>query len=170
MAAATTAPSIIQVAFGDYDQELQLTRRALEAIPSDQLNYKPHDKSYSLGGLAQHIAQLPFLVAATVRQEELDYSKVPKQSPPTSTQDILALFDQSAGDARAAFAELKPEQLGQPWTFRVGDYVVFTMPKAASLRGFCISHMIHHRAQLTVYLRLLNVKVPGLYGPSADGA
>jgi uncharacterized damage-inducible protein DinB len=162
------APNVIQIAFGDYDHEVQQTRKALEAIPNDQLNYKPHDKSYTIGGLAQHIAQLPFLVGATIRTDELDFAKVPKQEPLTSTQQILALFDQTAADARAAFAELRPEQLAETWTFRVGDHVVFTAPRGATLRSFCISHMIHHRGQLTVYLRLLNARVPGLYGPSAD--
>jgi uncharacterized damage-inducible protein DinB len=163
-----TALNVIQIAFGDYDHEVQQTRKALEAVPTDQLSFKPHDKSSTLGALAQHIAQLPFLVTATIRQDELDFGKVPKQTPLTSTQQILALFEQSAADARAALKELQPDQLAQPWTFRVGDHVIFTAPKGATLRNFCISHMIHHRGQLTVYLRLLNVRVPGLYGPSAD--
>ncbi len=163
-----TTLDIIRIAFGDFDQELRQTRKLLAALPEGELAYQPHPKSYTLGGLAQHVAQLPFLAVSVIRAEELDFALIPQLEPPRTVDDILALFDKSAAEARAAFAELNEEQLTRSWTLRRGEHVFFTRPKAALLRDFFLSHMVHHRAQLTVYIRLLGAPVPGLYGPSAD--
>ena len=160
--------NIAQLVFGDYDHELNQTRRLLEAIPEDQLEYKPHAKSWALGPLARHVAQIPWWFTETARRDEYDISTFDKVPPPTSKQEILDAFDTNAADARVALEELTPEALARPWTLRAGSHVIFTMPKGLTLRNFAISHMVHHRAQLTIYLRLLNAKVPGLYGPSAD--
>jgi uncharacterized damage-inducible protein DinB len=164
MAGSTT----LEIAYGDYEHELKQTRRVLEAVPSDRLDFKPHEKSYTLGGLAQHIAQLPMLFASIASQSELDFAKVPKLGAPTNTAEIVALFDESAQLARGALAQLSEQTLSQSWSLRFGDQVFYTGARGPSLRNLGMSHMIHHRAQLTVYLRLLNIKVPGLYGPSAD--
>jgi uncharacterized damage-inducible protein DinB len=163
-----THSNVIKVAFGDFDQELKQTRKLLAALPEGQLEYQPHAKSYTLGGLAQHVAQLPFLAVSIMRAEELDFTRLPKLEPPRTVEDILNLFDKSAAEARAAFADFTEADLARTWTLRMGERVFFTRPKAALLRDFFISHMVHHRAQLTVYIRLLDAPVPGLYGPSAD--
>lgn len=160
--------SIAQIAFGDYDHELKQTRKLLEAIPNDQLDWQPHPKAWRLGKLAEHVAQLPWLFAQVAREPELDFATVPKPQPATSMEQILKLFDGAAAEARAALKDVQDETLDQPWTFRVGDHVIFTAPRGPTMRSFGISHMIHHRAQLTIYLRQLDAKVPGLYGPSAD--
>ena len=159
---------IVQLAFSDYEHELQQTRRLLDAIPDDKLEFKPHAKSWPLGGLAQHIAQLPWWFAETVRSDEFDLAAWERLAPPKSKQEIIDRFERNAADARTALAGLTPEALERPWTLRSGSHVIFTMPKAATLRLSCISHLIHHRAQLTIYLRIVDAKVPGLYGPSAD--
>jgi uncharacterized damage-inducible protein DinB len=159
---------IVQLAFGDYEHELQQTRRLLDAIPDDKLEFKPHTKSWPLGGLAQHIAQLPWWFAETVRGDEFDLAAWERLAPPKSKQEIIDRFERNAADARTALSALTPEALERPWTLRSGSHVIFTMPKAATLRLSCISHLIHHRAQLTIYLRIIDAKVPGLYGPSAD--
>jgi uncharacterized damage-inducible protein DinB len=159
----------IQLAVGDFDYELTQTRRVLEALPSDKFDFKPHPKAWSLGALAQHVAQLPFLFSAVVRTAEFDFATAKRPPESKTTEDILALFDATAADARAAVAELRPTMLAETWTFRYGDHVIFQgRTKAATLRSFAISHLIHHRAQLTIYLRELGAKVPGMYGPTAD--
>ncbi len=165
---AETALNLIDVAFGDFDQELKQTRRLLAVLPEGKLDYQPHKKSHTLGSLAQHVAQLPFLVVSVIRDDELDFLKVPKSEKAAGVQDILKLYDAGTAAALAAFAELTEDQLQRTWTFRMGERVFFTRPKARLIRDFFLSHMIHHRAQLTVYIRLLDVPVPGLYGPSAD--
>ena len=163
-----TSLNIIDIAFGDFEQELKQTGRLLSAIPDGRFDYRPHEKSYTLGGLAQHVAQLPGLVASIIRDDEFDFATMPKVEKPETTKDILAIFETSAAVARAAFAELTEDHLTRTWTFKYGGKVLFTRPKAALIRDFFLSHMIHHRAQLTVYIRLLGAAVPGLYGPSAD--
>lgn len=159
---------IVQLAFGDFDYELAQTRRVLEAIPDGKFDYRPHPKAWTLGGLAHHVAQLPFLFSATVRTSEFDFATAKRPPESKTTADLLSLFDATAADARAALAELRPDSLGENWTFRMGDHVLFTRPRAATLRSFAISHLIHHRAQLTIYLRELDRRVPGMYGPTAD--
>ena len=163
-----TSLNIIQVAFGDFEQELKLTRKLLAAIPEGHLDWRPHEKSYSLGGLAQHVAQLPGLVVSIIRDDQLDFADVPRIAQPNSVQDILSIFDESAAAARAAYRELTEDHLTRTWKFLYHGKEFFTRPKAGLIRDFFLSHMIHHRAQLTVYIRLLGSPVPGLYGPSAD--
>ena len=156
------------LAFGDVKQELANSRRMLERVPTDKLTWRPHEKSYTLGGLAQHIATLPRMFERVASTDEIDLAKW--QSPPAaaSTDEILKLCDETTAAALAALAQLDIDRLGGTWTLRMGDRVIFSQPRAAVLRTFAISHIVHHRAQLSVYLRLLDVPVPGLYGPSAD--
>lgn len=157
-----------QMGFGDFDNELNNTRKVLERVPDDKLSWKPHAKSMALGELAFHIAGLPWFFEVGVRHNKYDMAGWQRPADPTKTSEILEKFDQTSAEARKALAELKPDTLGEPWSLRMGEQVFFTLPRAAVLRTFALSHIIHHRAQLTVYLRMLDVAIPGLYGPSAD--
>jgi uncharacterized damage-inducible protein DinB len=145
------------------------TRRVLERVPVDKFSWQPHDKSMSFNRLAVHVAELPAWATMTLNTSELDFAATPyAPAKVETTEDLLNIFDKSASEARAALAGAGDEEFFKPWTLRNGDQVFFTMPKVAVLRGFVMNHIIHHRAQLTVYLRLNDIPVPGLYGPSAD--
>jgi uncharacterized damage-inducible protein DinB len=157
-----------KLGFGDFDNELANTRKVLERVPEDKLTWRPHAKSMSLGELALHVAGLPWFFDVGVRQPSHDMAGWKKPADPTTRKEIVDKFDQTSAEARKALSELKPEMLGEPWSLKMGDQVFFTLPRAAVLRTFALSHIIHHRAQLVVYLRLLDVPIPGLYGPSAD--
>lgn len=157
-----------QLAFGDLDNELNNTRKVLERLPQDKLTWKPHQKSMSLGELGFHVASLPWFFEIGVRLNEYDMAGWKKPADPTTTAEILEKFEQTSAEARKAARELKAESLADQWSLKAGDRVFFTLPRAAVLRTFALSHIIHHRAQLIVYLRLLDIPIPGLYGPSAD--
>lgn len=152
----------------EFDLEMRNTRRALERVPGDRLEYRPHPKSFDLLALAGHVANLPSWIAMTFRTEELDLSQPFDRSEPKTKDDILADLERTSAEARSVLEGLAPEDLDATWTLRTGDEVHFTLPKAAVYRSFAMNHLVHHRAQLIVYLRLLDVPVPGLYGPSAD--
>lgn len=170
MSTSTDAvPSLKRAAFGDFEQELAQSRRVLERIPDQHFAWKPHEKSGSLGQLSGHVAGLPDLALMVLTRDGLDVlGDRPRREPATTRDELLARFDESAATARAALEAADEATFAQPWTLRAGERVVFTAPRAGALRTFFLSHLIHHRAQLTVYLRLLNVPVPGMYGPSAD--
>lgn len=152
----------------ELDQEIASTRRMLERVPNDRLDFRPHEKSYSLLELASHISNLPSWAPMTLTTTELDLDQSFDRKVPTTTEEIVAELDRNAAEARTAIEKATPDDLGVPWTLRMGEQVFFTMPRAAVLRSFVLNHLIHHRAQLGVYLRLLDVPVPGMYGPSAD--
>jgi len=152
----------------EFDQEMANTRRVLERVPTDKLSWQPHVKSWPFIKLATHLATLPTWTTMTIHTSELDISQPFEQPKPTSTAEILAVFDQTTAEARAALAGASDETLFQPWTLRNGEQTLFSMPKVAVLRGFVFNHIIHHRGQLTIYLRLNDIPLPGLYGPSAD--
>lgn len=160
--------NIVPLIFGDLDNELNNTRKVLERVPEDKLSWKPHEKSMSLGSLAVHIANLPWFFDLGVRQDGYNFVNFKGHTPLEKTADIVATFDEKAATARAAIADLEAGKLGDKWTLASGDHEIFTIPRVAVLRTFAMSHIIHHRAQLIVYLRLLDVPIPGLYGPSAD--
>lgn len=163
------APSIKQVALGDLEHELASTRTLLERVPDDHLDWKPHPRSMALGGLALHVATLPFWIEHTVGNDHIDLlSDLPRNPPPSSRQDILDAFDTRVAAMRTALEGADDATLLQPWELRMGDRVLQRMPKVAVIRGFGISHFIHHRAQLGVYLRMLDIPLPPLYGPTAD--
>ena len=153
----------------EFKQELANTRKVLERVPAVHFNWKPHEKSMSLLKMASHIADMARWATITVQQDELDFSK-PYPKPPeiNTTEELLAFFDQVKVEALAALVNTKEETLQENWTLRNGEQVIFTMPKAVVLRSMVFNHIIHHRGQLTIYLRLLDVPIPGLYGPSAD--
>jgi uncharacterized damage-inducible protein DinB len=163
------ATSAGQLLYGDLEHELTQTRRMLERVPDGRMDWTPHGKSMSLGRLATHVAELPMFAVSIVRDDELDFVKAGYQ-PRTlaTTAEILALFDKGAREWREAVAATDFAKLSRPWTLRRGEHVIVSLPKAVLVRTMGISHVVHHRAQLSVYLRLLDIPVPGLYGPSAD--
>lgn len=156
----------------EYDQEMANTRKMLEAIPDNQENFQPHSKSFTLKNLAVHIATIPEWTVETVDKSELDFApegQPPYQPPDLKTRnELLARFDDGVAKGRAALAGASDQTLMQPWSLLQTGKVLFTMPRFTVVRSFVMNHMIHHRAQLGMYLRMLNQKVPGMYGPSAD--
>lgn len=156
----------------EFDQEMANTRKSLERVPDEKLGWKPHEKSGTMGWLATHLANLPQWATITVKQDSLDVAPaggpafvLPKME---SRAEILRVFDENTGQARVAIAGASDEQLMQPWSLLKGGHNVMTMPKIVVLRSFVMNHMIHHRAQLGVYLRLNDIPVPAIYGPTAD--
>jgi uncharacterized damage-inducible protein DinB len=158
-----------ELLFSDLPQELATTRRVLERVPEGRADWRPHEKSTPLGSLATHLAQLPRLATAVLTTDELDWAKTPFQQPTLSTTaEIVALFDKESAAMKEALAAADWATLGKRWVMRIGDHVIMDEQKGKLIRSLGVSHMAHHRAQLGVYLRLLGVAVPGVYGPSAD--
>jgi uncharacterized damage-inducible protein DinB len=163
---------ISQSLLPEFDHEMANSRKTLERVPEDKPDFAPHPKSMKLSRLAGHLAELPMWAKVTLGQDELDMNP-PGGSPykpgvMTTRRDLLANFDEHVKQARAEIANTSDETMMRPWTLKNAGQTLFTMPKVAVLRGFVMNHMIHHRAQLGVYLRMNGVPVPGLYGPSAD--
>lgn len=152
-------------------QELELeaarTRRLLERVPTDKLAWSPHAKSMTIGKLASHIASIPGRLSAWILTDEFNFSPNPTPEP-TSTADILAAHDASVATAKQNLATVGDAGLAVMWTAKMGDKTLMTMPKGAVVRTLVLNHAFHHRGQLSVYLRLLDVPVPSIYGPSAD--
>ena len=158
----------------EFDQEMENTRKVLERCPDEKWNWKPHEKSGTLGWLAGHVANMVSWLPYTMQTEELDYAPVggPSYEPPkiTNRKEALAEFDKNVADARTALQSVSDAEMMKTWKLLAGGHEIFAMPRIAAIRGMVLNHHIHHRAQLTVYFRLLGVAVPGLYGPSADEA
>ncbi len=153
----------------ELDQENATTRRVLERVPGDKLSWKPHPKSMSLGELALHVAASPGYIASNwCTQDVVRFSGGSDSPKPASTEEILAAHDASAAKAKEVLTQLGDEGLQKPWKAEAGGVTVFEMPKAALVRSIVLNHTYHHRGQLSVYLRLLDVPVPSIYGPSAD--
>lgn len=155
-----------------FDQIIEGTRRHLAAIPDDRLEWRPHEKSFTIGELGTHLANLPMWTMATLGQDAFDVAppgeEPPRQPPLGSTDQIVAALEENATAARDAIASASDEDMMKDWTLLSGGESLFTLPKIAVLRSFIMDHMIHHRGQLTVYLRLLDVPVPQTFGPTAD--
>ncbi len=152
---------------GELRQEAEVTRKYLERVPFDRYDYKPDEKSETLGRLAIHVAEIVAWWKECLLNDELDFVDfVPKEI--SSTDHLLAYFDGLVIEAVKVLSESQPEDFLKEWSMRNGETVYFTLPKKQVLRAFCMNHLIHHRAQLGTYLRLLNVPVPATYGPSAD--
>lgn len=154
----------------EFDHEMDKTRRILERVPEKNFDWKPHEKSMSLGRLASHVADIPARAASISRTEALVRSADFKPFLAASTQDLVGHFDSVRSESRTAITELTDDQLSIVWSVKFGDRTLLSLPRAMALREVCMDHMIHHRGQLSVYLRLLEVPVPGMYGPSADEA
>jgi len=165
---------LAEILLSQFDHEMHTTRAVLAAVPEEQGEWRPHPKSTALGALAQHIANLVGFGPLIVQQEERDVhppGEPPRVSVPfTGTGPLLAAFDANVLATREALTGAPDEVLMVPWALKNGGRVLFSMPRAAVLRSFLISHVIHHRGQLSVYLRLLDVPVPSIYGPTADTA
>ncbi len=150
----------------EFDQEMATTRRLLERVPDAQGAWKPHAKSFPLGHLAQLVATMPGWITQLLTETRLDLSAGPGYRL-QSTEDLLRQFDQHVAQARAAIAAAGPADLAVPWSLTHGEAVLFTAPRSEVLRQ-TINHLVHHRGQLSVYLRLLDVPLPSIYGPTAD--
>jgi uncharacterized damage-inducible protein DinB len=153
----------------EYDHEMGTTRKLLERLPQERFGWKPHDKSMSLGRLATHLAEMPAWGSTVLNQDVFDMSPdsyVPREE--ATRADVLKLFDNNVAAARALFASKSDAELMASWTFKSNGQVMFSMPKIAVIRSMVLNHMVHHRGQLSVYLRMQNVPLPAMYGPSAD--
>src|SRR5712691_298001 len=156
----------------EFDQEMATTRRVLERVPEGQLGWKPHEKSMTLARLAGHVAEIPGYGVATINTDSLDVN--PPGGRPyeplvaSSRAQLLAAFDKNAAESRAAIAGASDETMAKSWSLLAAGHTVFQMPKVAVLRTMVLSHLIHHRGQLSVYLRQTGALVPSIYGPSAD--
>jgi uncharacterized damage-inducible protein DinB len=156
----------------EVEQEMAQTRKALARVPDDKFSYKPHEKSMTMGALALHIAMMADWGADTLTKDDFDVAPVggstyvmPKAE---NSAELLALFDASVAKLKASLAATENDAMMKPWSLLQGGQPIFTMPRAAVMRGMILNHMVHHRGQLTVYLRMCDVPVPALYGPSAD--
>ncbi len=158
--------TIAQSLLPEFDQEMATTRALLERVPSDRGRWKPHPKSFALGHLAQLVSWMPGWITNTLSQTELNLAGAPGYSFET-TDTLLREFDNNVRSARAALTAAKDADLAVPWSLKHGDRVVFTAPRGTVVRTH-ISHLVHHRGQLSVYLRLNDVPLPPMYGPTAD--
>jgi uncharacterized damage-inducible protein DinB len=156
----------------EFDQEMANTRKTLERCPEEKFGWKPHPKSFSMAALATHIANMTGWAVDVVEKDAFDIAPpgAPpyKEEPAASREELVALFDKNAAAARAALAGASDEHLAKTWSLLAGGETLLSMPRIACIRSFVMNHTIHHRAQLTVYLRLNDVPVPAIYGPSAD--
>jgi uncharacterized damage-inducible protein DinB len=156
----------------EFDHEMSTTRKTLERVPEDKVDWKPHNSSMAMGRLAGHIAEMTGFVAATFQGDSFDFQP-PGAAPPVPTvmksrQQILELFDKNVASARAAISKASDEELYKTWTLLNGGRTFFSMPRIQVLRSMILNHVIHHRGQLSVYLRMNQVPVPSIYGPSGD--
>jgi uncharacterized damage-inducible protein DinB len=156
----------------EFDHEMANTRKTLERVPDDKFDWTPHVKSTTMGGLATHLANIPTWAVHALKKDSIDLAPVGeaplRAEPARSRQEVLERFDKAVADARAAINEASDEVMQQPWSLLAGGKTIMTLPRAGVLRGFVMNHNIHHRAQLGVYLRLNDIPVPSIYGPSAD--
>jgi uncharacterized damage-inducible protein DinB len=158
--------SIAETLLPELDQEMASTRKLLERVPSEKGSWKPHPKSFQLSHLAQLVATMPGWLTNMVREKELDLAKSPGYSDQT-TEALVATFDRLVGEAREAISRTSDEDFAVSWSLRHGDRELWTAPRRVVVRS-TINHLVHHRGQLTVYLRLLDVPIPSMYGPTAD--
>jgi uncharacterized damage-inducible protein DinB len=153
----------------EFDQEMAATRRLLERLPESAFGWRPHERSCDLGGLATHLAQIPHWGASILKRDAHDLAAPgPPSTPLTSVAAVLERFDRHVGEVRAALLDAAQGHLLAPWALRRGSHLILSVPRIAALRSFVLHHTIHHRGQMTVYLRQLGVPLPPLYGPTAD--
>jgi len=150
----------------EFDQEMATTRRLLERVPSEKGDWKPHQKSFSLAHLSQLVAMMPGWITNALRATELGLTSYPGYSH-EATETLLGVFDNHVKEARAALEKTDDDDFDVPWSLKMGDKVLFTLPRFVAVRTD-INHLVHHRGQLSVYLRMLDVPIPSIYGPSAD--
>ncbi len=156
----------------EFDHEMAGTRRTLERVPDGKFEWRPHDKSFTMGQLASHLANIPSWMEMTLKDDSFDVApggedgfKTPQAA---SAAELVQFFDTNLATGRKALESVSDEDMMKPWSLLANGETIFTMPRIAVLRSFILSHNVHHRAQLGVYLRINDVAVPALYGPSAD--
>lgn len=159
---------ILDMLLGEFTYEASQTRKVLERIPMDKVDFKPHDKSMTLGKLTSHISDLARWTGMVLDATELDLAGGYVTPPFATTEELLAIFDKNVEMTTKSLQASTDEALGVMWTLRAGSHVILTMPRGQCVRSLCFNHTVHHRGQLSVYLRLVGVPVPGMYGPSAD--
>ena len=164
----TESATPLELLYPDVKSELATTRRVLERVPDGKDDWRPHDKSMTLGQLANHIAQLPGFGIAMLTTDEFEGTKRPPEAKPASNAERLKIFDEASGELRRQLEQLTWDHSRTTWQLKFRGQIVREAPRAIMLRSACITHIAHHRAQLGVYLRLLDIPVPGSYGPSAD--
>ena len=156
----------------EFDHEMETTRKTLSRVPEAKFSWKPHEKSGTMIWLAGHVANIPSWPAMIVTHDSLDLEpqgvSMTPPPPPKTQKELLAMFDQNVASGREAIAKASDGELFKPWSLLKNGKTLFTMPRIACLRSFVMNHLIHHRAQLGVYLRLNDIPVPAMYGPSAD--
>jgi uncharacterized damage-inducible protein DinB len=160
--------TISEMLLPELDQEMANARKILDCVPEDKFNWKPHPKSMTLGRLASHVAEMPQWALFTIQQDQLELTPGMKPFNAETKAELLETLDKNTAAAREALAGVSDEDLGKIWKLIYAGNPMFAMPRTAVLRSMVFSHMIHHRGQLSVYLRLLDVPIPGMYGPSAD--
>ncbi|HMI47066.1 MAG TPA: DinB family protein [Gemmatimonadaceae bacterium] len=158
--------SIADTLLPEFDQEMATTRRVIERVPTDKGKWKPHPKSFPIGHLTQLVSGMPGWITNAVTQTSLDLGKYPGYSYET-TENLLKMFDKNVKESRKAIASAKDSDFQVSWSLKRGEQVFFTAPRGVIVRQ-TINHLVHHRGQLTVYLRLIDVPVPSIYGPTAD--
>jgi uncharacterized damage-inducible protein DinB len=162
--------TISEMLLPEFDQEMASTRKIVDCVPEDKFAWKPHTKSMTLGRLASHVSELAGWAVLVVNQDKLELTPGQKPFSAATKAELIGALDKNIADARAAIAGASDEHLGKTWSFIYGGHTVFALPRATVLRNMVMSHMIHHRGQLSVFLRLNDIPIPGMYGPSADGA
>lgn len=153
---------------GEFEHELANTRKTLERIPDELWGWKPHEKSFAMGGLATHIANMYNWGAVTLNTDGLDLKPEDREPLAENRAALLAKLERGAAEFRAALSSASDEAMMAPWALSVSGQEIFRMPRVAVLRGMIMNHIVHHRGQLTVYLRMNDIPVPALFGPSAD--
>jgi uncharacterized damage-inducible protein DinB len=167
--AAVSTNNISSALIAEMEHEAATARKCLERINPELFGWKPHEKSMSFGHLASHIAEMFGWTPVTLQQPELDFSKFDyKPFEPKTTEELLEFFDKNVAEALDVLRNTPDEVYLENWTMRNGENVYFTLPKIATMRSFVMNHIVHHRGQLSVYLRLNDIAVPSIYGPSAD--
>lgn len=160
---------INQAFLGELEHEAQTTRKILERVPTETFGWKPHEKSMSMGELAAHVADMFTWYSGTMDMEEMDFASGYENPKPTTTEELLALLDKNVAAANESLKKAETDEVfRKDWTLRNGDQIYFTLPRAAVLRTMVANHIVHHRGQLSVYLRLNDIPLPAMYGPSAD--
>ncbi len=161
----------VKTFLGELKSEAAKTRKMLQCVPLERGSWKPHEKSMTLERLTRHVAEMTGWVSFTIKTEELDFAKSYTPHPEMKSQEqLLAFFDELLTEAISVLGSTTDADLQKMWTMRNGEQIFFTLPKGVVLRDMVLNHIIHHRGQLSVYLRLLEVPIPGMYGPSADEA
>ncbi|MGV3710334.1 MAG: DinB family protein [Gemmatimonas sp.] len=161
-----TAANTVAIPLKEFDQEMQTTRNMLERLPDGKAKFKPHEKSMEFGYLSQLVASIPNWIEQTLATESIDLGKQGRMGE-TATKELLEMFDKNVAGARAALQKVTGEQLDVTWSLVMGEQTLMSTARGEAVRNH-LSHLIHHRGQLSVYERLLDVKLPQIYGPTAD--